>query len=86
MRSHIRQPSPTFCRLRLSSVPAWPRCVQVPEGLIGELAKTFHFMDVAAGMKLAAEGKVAHVVPFKHNGMKMTLYKGDDHTLHFDCR
>ena len=60
--------------------------MQVPEGLIGELAKTFHFVDVAAGMKLAAEGKVAHVVPFKHNGMKMTLYKGDDHTLHFDCR
>ena len=28
-------------------------------------------------MKLAAEGKVAHVVPFKHNGVKMTLYKGE---------
>ena len=78
MRSHIRYPSSTFCGHRLSSVlHAWPRCAQVPEGLIGELAKAFHFVDVAAGMKLAAEGKVAHIVPFKHNGVKMTLYKGE---------
>ena len=37
----------------------------------------FHYVDVAAGMKLAAEGKVAHVVPFKHHGVRMTLYKGE---------
>ena len=28
-------------------------------------------------MRLAAEGKVAHVVPFKHHNAKMTLYKGE---------
>ena len=35
-------------------------------------------MDVAAGLKLAAEGKAAHVVHFKHHGQMMTLYKGDE--------
>ena len=35
-------------------------------------------MDVAAGLKLAAEGKAAHVVHFKHHGRMMTLYKGDE--------
>ena len=35
-------------------------------------------MDVAVGLKLAAEGKAAHVVHFKHHGQMMTLYKGDE--------
>ena len=51
---------------------------QVPEGLPRTLAPEFHYVDVAAGLKLAAEGKVAHVVHFKHHGQMMTLYKGDE--------
>ena len=52
--------------------------MQVPNGLKSpELRKVFHYVDVAAGMILAAEGKVAHVVPFKHHGVRMTLYKGE---------
>ena len=35
---------------------------QVPEGLPRTLAPEFHYVDVAAGLKLAAEGKAAHVV------------------------
>ena len=33
---------------------------------------------MAAGLKLAAEGKAAHVIHFKHHGQLMTLYKGDE--------
>ena len=51
---------------------------QVPEGLPRTLAPEFHHVDVAAGLKLAAEGKAAHVIHFKHNGQMMTLYKGDE--------
>ena len=77
---NFRHPSPTFFHVRISSFPRGGVAArsQAPDGLVaGPLRAAFHYVDVAAGMKLAAEGKVAHVVPFKHHGVKMTLYKGE---------
>ena len=69
----LRQPSALF-----DSLPFPRGHSQVPEGLPRTLAPEFHYVDVAAGLKLAAEGKAAHVVHFKHHGQVMTLYKGDE--------
>ena len=71
--ANLLQPSAVF-----DSLPFPRDRSQVPDGLESpELRKVFHYVDVAAGMKLAAEGNAAHAVPFKHHGVKMTLYKGE---------
>ena len=55
-----------------------PSCWQVPVSLSASLAHSFHTVEMAARMRLKAQGQVAACVPFATNRrVKMTLYKGE---------